>query len=97
MLRLTVLMGLGGLLRNFECSFEDLVINTVPRLLRLHSPKPTWKPIQPLFKGTVVFIMGFHVSFREGKASGSLDVGPQTWPVLLEHSKGFMCPITGSL
>ena len=86
-----------GFFETLNARSKIFVIDTVPRLLRLHSPKLTWKPIQPLFKGTVVFIMGFHVSFREGKASGSLDVGPQTWPFLLEHSKGFMCPIIGSL
>ena len=34
----------------------------------IHSPKLTWKPIWPHFRGTVVFkgpLLGFHVSFQE--------------------------------
>ena len=44
----------------------------------IHSPKLTWKPIQPPFKGTVVFIgpsWGFHVSFREGRIFCSFPAG----------------------
>ena len=43
----------------------------------IHSPKLTWKPIQPPFRRTVVFIgpfLGFHVSFQECNHEG----GPPT-------------------
>ena len=36
----------------------------------LHSPKLTWKPIKPHFRGTVVFVgplLGLHVSSQEFK------------------------------
>ena len=48
-------------------------LGTSPPFAGLHSPKLTWKPIQPLLKGTVVFIgpfLGFHVSFQECRVLG---------------------------